>query len=466
MRAQTPVTITARAAECRERPRAVVRETIVAVASPAGRGAIGIVRVSGGAALDIARALTGTTHFEPRHAHYRRFLDSDGEAFDDGIVVFFPAPHSYTGEDLVEFQGHGNPLLLQRLCARACACGARLARAGEFTERAFLNERLDLAQAEAVADLIASPSLRAARAARRTLAGEFGQAVSAIVERIRLVRAELEAGIDFGEEVDTDTLLVDHHDRHLAVCQALVALLERARHGVRLHSGLDVAIVGAPNVGKSSLLNRLAGVDRAIVTPVPGTTRDLVDIDLVIGSVPVHLVDTAGLRESTDVVEVEGMRRTCGAAASADLIVYVTDGSAAPALGAALPNGVPRIVVRNKIDLLPDRHATGPGEDYASDVRLSALTGEGCADLVAAIERFAGIHGEDSGEFAARTRHLVALERALEALQGGDGELAATAPELAAEHYRRATDALEAIAGRYESEDLLGDIFARFCIGK
>lgn len=445
-------------------PQAMAPDTIVAVSTPSGRGAIGIVRLSGTAAHRIACTITRSVDLAPRQAHYRAFHDDDGEAFDDGLVLYFPAPRTYTGEDLVEFHGHGNPVLLHRLVALACADGARAARPGEFTERAFLNDRLDLAQAEAVADLIASPTLRAARAAHRTLSGDFGDAVSGLVERVRLARAELEAAIDFGDDVDTDALLAHQGEHRAALCRDLTVLLARAQQGVRLHEGLQVAIVGAPNVGKSSLLNRLAGVERAIVTAVPGTTRDLVDVDLLIGSVPVRLVDTAGLRETDDVIEAEGIRRTQGAASAADLVLHVVDRLPATALPDTV-TAIPRIVVRNKIDLASAHEEREVG-DAATCVPLSALTGQGCDALIEAIERFAGIHGEDSGEFAARARHVAALEAALEALRGIDEAGLADAPELVAEHYRQASDALEAIAGRYGSEALLGDIFARFCIGK
>ncbi|MEQ8659732.1 MAG: tRNA uridine-5-carboxymethylaminomethyl(34) synthesis GTPase MnmE [Gammaproteobacteria bacterium] len=437
-------------------------DTIVAVASPPGRGAIGIVRLSGPATPAIVSRLAGASP-ATRRASLRTLRDASGEPLDEGIVVAFGSPHTYTGEDMAELHCHGNPLLLERVVAAACAAGARRARPGEFTERAYRNGRLDLAQAEAVADLIGAATARAARAALRTLNGAFGADVAALVARIRAARATLEASIDFADDLHAEDLLADSHATCAALRTDLDALLGRARQGARLASGANVALVGAPNVGKSSLLNRLAGHDRAIVAPTPGTTRDIIDVDVVIGAVPVRLVDTAGLHDSADAVEQEGMRRTHAAALRADLVVVVSaPGQPPPPLP---PLEVPCIEVHNKLDLAGGSARVEPVAGGVA-VHVSALTGAGIELLVGAVEDCLGVGAEDSGDFAARERHLAALREARAELAAIDAGLLGSAPELAAERYRAADAALERIAGRYDVEDLLGDIFARFCIGK
>lgn len=445
-------------------------DTIVAVATPSGRGAIGIVRLSGSNTSHIVRRMAGALP-PARHARYTRFRDLAGEVVDDGMLVYCPGPHSYTGEDVAELQAHGNPVILGQLVQTACGCGARPARPGEFTERAFLNGRLDLAQAEAVADLIASQSARAARSALRSLHGEFGRAVSALIARVQQTRAALEASIDFTDELHTADLLEEQRRECLALRHDLGALLLRATQGQRLSSGANVAIIGEPNVGKSSLLNRLAGSDRAIVSEFPGTTRDLVDADVLVGDIPLRLIDTAGLRQTDDPIEREGIRRTHAARSNADLIITIVDthsGSrAVDDLVAAEIDvaGQPAIVVHNKIDL----HQTEPKREVIAGidhVHVSALTGAGIDLLIAAVQRALGVDAEDESEFSARGRHLDALQSALAAIESIRVDDLEMAPELVAEHYRTATRALEAIGGRYSSEDLLGDIFARFCIGK
>ncbi|MEQ8492832.1 MAG: tRNA uridine-5-carboxymethylaminomethyl(34) synthesis GTPase MnmE [Gammaproteobacteria bacterium] len=436
--------------------------TIVAVASPPGRGAIGIVRLSGPTSHAIAARLAGTLPVA-RYAQLRTFRDEAGEAIDEGLVIVARAPGSYTGEDMVELHCHGNPLLLERLVAAACALGARRARPGEFTERAFRNGRLDLAQVEAVADLIAAASTRAARAALRTLHGEFARAVDTLVARIRTARAALEASIDFADDLHGADLIASAAAENRDIVATLDALIARAHQGARLAGGANIALVGAPNVGKSSLLNRLAGHDRAIVTATPGTTRDVVDVDILIGDLPVRLVDTAGLRASEDAIEREGMRRSHEAATRADLVIVVTAPEVPPP---ALPSlDVPCIEVRNKLDLSggAPRVETGP---LGAVVHVSALTGAGVDLLVGTIEEALGIAAEDSGDFAARARHVDALREARAELAQIESSALEQAPELAAERYRAASDALERIAGRSDVEYLLGDIFAAFCIGK
>jgi len=442
-------------------------DTIVAVATPAGRGAIGIVRISGPATAHIVSGLIGTLP-RPRHARYTRFSNQAGETLDDGIVIFYPGPLSYTGEDTAELQAHGNPLVLEELVIASCALGARAAKPGEFTERAFLNGRLDLAQAEAVADLIAAQSIRAARSALRTLQGEFGTAISDLVLRVQQARAALEASIDFADDLHAADLVQAQREHCEILRRDLVALLGRARQGARLAAGANVAIVGRPNVGKSSLLNRLAGSDRAIVSDFPGTTRDLVEADVVVGAIPLRLVDTAGLRATDDPIEREGIRRTHAARAAADVVILVTD--KADDLDwtddlAGFEADVPVIVVHNKSDL---RHTPprSEGETGRFHIHLSARTGDGIDLLIAALQRTLDVGTEDEGEFSARARHLEALRGALAAIEAITPDTLECAPELAAEHYRHATATLEAIGGRYSSEDLLGDIFARFCIGK
>lgn len=440
-------------------------DTIVAISTPPGRGAIGVVRVSGPATRRLVTAVAGTLP-PPRHARHVSFRDADALLLDDGIAIFCPAPRSYTGEDLAELHGHGNPVLLNALVAALCALGARPARPGEFTERAYLNGRLDLAQAEAVADLIASQSARAARASLRTLRGDFGAAVEVLVARIQQARALLEASIDFADELHARDLVARQNAERSALCADLETLLGRAAQGARLAAGANIAIVGAPNVGKSSLLNRLAGSERAIVSALPGTTRDLVDADIVIGDIPLRIVDTAGLRATDDPIELEGIRRAEAARAVADVVLQVTDdppGSKLPVLD--IPPGAVLVVVHNKCDL----HERTPQRTCAAGVvhvELSALTGAGVDLLVDALREALDVGAEDESDFSARARHVEALRRARAALADIDEALLAEAPEIAAEHYRAATLALESIGGRYGAEELLGDIFARFCIGK
>ena len=437
------------------------RDTIAAIASAAGRGGIGIVRLSGPRAKPIGERICGRA-LQPRHARHARFRDRDGAILDDGIALLFAAPASYTGEDVVELQAHGSPVLLHELLETCCALGARRARAGEFSERAWENGRLDLAQAEAVADLIAAGDLHAARAARRSLEGEFSQRVDALARALLALRVQLEASIDFAdEELDADGEAALR--RRLDVARAqLDALLAAAEQGRRLRDGLHAVIVGPPNAGKSSLLNALAGSDRAIVADLPGTTRDLLQETIRVDGVELTLVDTAGLREEGDAIEREGMRRARAELARADAALVVLDARdpqrGRASVEAALA-GVPGIVwLHNKSDLLPAQ-ATAAGA-----ILVSARTGAGFDALHARLRALAGVGGE--GAFSARARHVDALQRARALLDEAVDGFATARPELAADSLRRAHDALGEITGRVLPDALLGHIFATFCIGK
>jgi tRNA modification GTPase len=442
-------------------------DTIVAVATPPGAGGIGIVRVSGPQARSIAAAVCGRG-IEPRRAVHARFLDADGSVLDDGIALLFAAPASYTGEDVVELQGHGSPALLQAVVGRCCALGARMARPGEFSERAFVSGRLDLAQAEAVADLIAAGDLRAARAARRALDGEFSRRVDAIAAALLALRVHVEAMIDFVDE-PLDTLGIDAVRQRLdAAASDLDALAGDAGRGRRLRDGLHAVIVGPPNAGKSSLLNALAGSDRAIVTDIAGTTRDLLHETLRIDGVELSLVDTAGLRDGGDAIEREGMRRARVELSRADLAIAVVDArdpAAGRAAVAAAIAGVPRVLwLHNKSDLMP---AGAPGAAGDDVLWLSARTGDGLAAVHARLRTLAaGEGGDGGGTFTARARHVDALRRTAIAVGEARGALAAEALDLAAESLRIAHDTLGEITGRVAADDLLGHIFSTFCIGK
>ena len=441
-------------------------ETIVAIATPPGRGGIGVVRISGRQARAIAKTLCGIEP-EPRRAQLTAFTGVDGSAIDRGLALFFAAPHSFTGEDVLELHAHGSPVVLDALVRRACELGARVARAGEFSERAFLNGKLDLNQAEAVADLIASRSEVQARAALRSLEGEFSRRADALAKLIVRLRVEIEAAIDFSDEASEGASKPVIERLFEDAANGLQALLAAARRGVRLTDGMHAVIVGEPNVGKSSLLNALAGNDRAIVTEMPGTTRDVLRESIVLGDVELTLADTAGLRESTDLVEGEGIRRARVELARADLVLRVVERTAAVA-SATLFDGTPpsatRIVIVNKIDL--DGAPPSRSErDGVLCIALSARTGEGL-DLLRTALREAALGGERGGEFSARSRHVLALERAGASLQNARSALATATPELIAEDLVAAQRALGEIVGTFTSEDLLGAVFSTLCIGK
>jgi tRNA modification GTPase len=434
------------------------RDTIAAVATPAGKGGIGVVRVSGPQVPGIARAILGSVP-GPRHATFASFRDAQGERIDQGIALYYPAPHSYTGEPVLELQGHGGPVVMQHLLRACLDAGARLAEPGEFTRRAFLEGKLDLAQAEAVADLIDAASREAARSALRSLSGDFSAAVRALLAELIELRALTEAMLDFPEE-EVDRLHRDDAAARLAAVRgALEAVLVKSRQGSLLRAGIHAVLAGAPNVGKSSLLNRLAGEERAIVTPVPGTTRDSLREPIELDGVPLVLVDTAGMRESGDEVERRGMERTQLELSRADLVLAVAEAGASepPIASVAGDAAAARIVVYNKIDLAPGFVAP-PGA-----VAVSAKTGEGLDRLRKSILEAAGWSATGEGVFLARERHLRALERARTHLQAA-GEQRAW--EFFAEDLRLAQDALASITGEFSSDDLLGEIFTRFCIGK
>ena len=442
-------------------------ETIVAIATGHAAAGVGVLRLSGAKARDIAETMLPVT-LKPRHAHYGKFRDGVGEIIDDGIAIYFPAPHSYTGEDVVELQAHGSPVLLAQLQRRCVQLGARAARAGEFTERAFLNDKLDLAQAEAVADLIAAGSDAAARAARRSLDGEFSRRVDALVEALTQLRVYIEAALDFPDE-DIDFLAAPEVGARLrAINEALATLRRDAERGKRLVDGLHVVIVGAPNVGKSSLLNRLAGEDRAIVSTIAGTTRDLLRESIHLDGIELTLVDTAGLRHSPDVIEAEGIRRARAELARADLALAVLDDSD-PAAAAQLTDelrGIPSVFwLHNKCDL---RGVASHSENRADGwhLWLSALTAEGIERLRTGLREAAGLGEGSAGSFSARARHLEALARADAHLAAAGVRLAEGSGELAAEELRRSQDCLGEITGTLDADALLGRIFSDFCIGK
>jgi tRNA modification GTPase len=439
-------------------------ETIVAIATPPGRGGIGVVRISGGGARAIAKALCGIAP-EPRRAQLTAFAGTDGAAIDRGLALFFAAPHSFTGEDVLELHAHGSPVVLDALIRRACELGARTARAGEFSERAFLNGKLDLSQAEAVADLIAARSEAQARAALRSLEGEFSRRADVLANLIVRLRVEIEAAIDFSDDAAESASKPVIEQLFEEATHGLQALLDAARRGARLTDGMHAVIVGEPNVGKSSLLNALAGNDRAIVTDIPGTTRDVLRESIVLDGVEFTLADTAGLRESADVVEGEGIRRARAELARADLVLRVVEGAITTAdLFDGTPPAAKRIVIVNKIDLegVPPSRNERDGTIF---IALSARTGEGL-DLLRATLREAALGGERGGEFSARTRHVLALERADASLRRAQAALATATPELVAEDLLAAQHALGEIVGTFTREDLLGAIFSTFCIGK
>jgi tRNA modification GTPase len=445
-------------------------ETIAAIATAAGRGGIGIVRVCGSACRDIAAALLGGVP-APRTAELRAFLDRSGEPIDEGIAIFFPAPNSYTGEDVLELQGHGGPVVLDLVLRRVLELGARPAGAGEFTQRAFLNGKLDLAQAEAIADLIDSGSAQAARAALRSLQGEFSSQVHALADAVTELRTWVEAAIDFPEE-EIDFL----RDQALAermedIRSRFAAITETARQGHLLRDGLTIVIAGRPNAGKSSLLNRLAGYDAAIVTATAGTTRDVLRERVEIDGLPLHVLDTAGLRVAGDDIEREGIRRARREIERADRVLFLVDASDAEAVGAldedlaALPAPVPRTVIVNKIDRTTASPASIAGDPPR--ILLSVATGAGVELLRQHLKDCVGFHPAGGGALSARTRHLDALRRAGAHVEQAHRLLIERhAGELVAEELHDAQRELGQITGEVSSEELLGRIFASFCIGK
>ena len=453
-------------------------DPIVAIATGPGRGGIGIVRVSGASIAPIIEAILGSRAGDlvPRHALYAEFLDGDSAKIDHGIALYFPAPHSYTGEYVLELQGHGGPVVLRMLLARCLqagrSIGLRIAEPGEFTQRAFLNDRLDLAQAEAVADLIDATTESAARAAVRSLAGEFSRRAHALTSALIDLRVLVEATLDFPEEELDFLQQSDAAGRLVGIRRDLDQLLKQARQGALLRDGLSVVLVGAPNVGKSSLMNVLAGADIAIVTAIPGTTRDRIAQQIDVDGIPLNLIDTAGLRETHEEVEQLGIARTLAEIERADLVVHLVDATSSADDAAVLSRvkertgrGVPLLTVVNKIDLV---RAAPRFED--TRVYLSAKTGAGIDLLRGELKRVAGWEQETSGEsvFLARERHLRALSIARDHLELAAQHAAQTDSQLDlfAEELRLAGNSIGEITGALSADDLLGVIFSRFCIGK
>ena len=440
-------------------------DTIVANATPPGRGGIGIVRISGPATRTIATAMLGSLP-APRYATVAAFSDADGQTLDAGLALYFAAPQSFTGEDVLELHGHGGPVVMDLLVARAIELGARMARPGEFSERAFHNDKLDLTQAEAIADLIAAGSAEAARAALRSLAGDFSREVRGLADKVMQLRAYVEAAIDFPDEDAEFLASAEVRERLADITGRFTAIGETVRQGRALRDGLHVVIAGKPNAGKSSLLNALAGHDAAIVTEIPGTTRDVLRERIHVDGLPLHVVDTAGLRESEDLVEIEGLRRARMEISRADLVLYVVDATQgfSSAEEATLPAGTATLVVWNKMDLA-DAIPAPVLEDRAV-LPVSALTGAGLPALREQLKAAAGYQA-DTGAYSARRRHLDALARAQSLFELAEGRLNGRASfELVAEELRQAHQTLGEITGNVSSDALLGAVFATFCVGK
>ena len=442
-------------------------DLIAAIATPHGRGGIGVVRVSGKSLAPLAQALLGELPL-PRHAVRAAFLDAHGAAIDDGIALYFPAPHSYTGEDVLELQGHGGPVVMQMVLKRCLELRARLAEPGEFTRRAYLNDKLDLAQAESVADLIEAATDSAARCALRSLRGEFSAAIEELVRQLIDLRMLVEATLDFPEE-ELDVLdRADARERHARLVGAIETALAKSRQGSLLRAGVQVVLAGRPNVGKSSLLNRLAGEELAIVTAIPGTTRDSVRQAIHINGVPLNIVDTAGLRETRDEVERMGIARTWSEIGRADVVLLLVDARSGVTtqdleLVQGFPQSAKRVFVHNKIDLSGSTPRVQ--RDHAAiSLHVSAKTGAGMDLLRAELLAVAGWQQGAEDSFMARERHLIALRQAAQHADRAGEHFGR--PELFAEELRLAQEQLNSITGEFAADDLLGEIFSRFCIGK
>ncbi|WP_455221054.1 tRNA uridine-5-carboxymethylaminomethyl(34) synthesis GTPase MnmE [Kaarinaea lacus] len=445
-------------------------DTITALATPPGRGGIGVIRVSGPLSSQVAKTILGKTPV-PRQAEYLPFKDVNGDTIDVGLALYFVAPHSFTGEDVLELQGHGGPVVMDMLIKRIVSLGVRMARPGEFSERAFLNDKLDLAQAEAIADLIDSASEQAARSALRSLQGEFSKRIHKLVEAIVQLRMFVESAIDFPEEeIDflQDSKIYKQLDDIIGQLQRTLA---DARQGQLLREGMSVVIAGRPNAGKSTLLNQLTGRESAIVTDIPGTTRDVLREHIQIDGLPLHIIDTAGLRKGSDVVEEEGIRRAWKEITQADRILYLVDASQFsdalddPLLLELQAAGPGITIVYNKMDLL-DKIAVRHQQQY-EQFSISAKTGDGLPALRKHLKDCVGYQTIGDGGFMARRRHLEALQAALHhVLQGRQQLESSQAGELLAEELRQAQQQLAQITGEFSADDLLGKIFASFCIGK
>ncbi len=453
---------------------ALSKDTITAVATPPGRGGVGIVRVSGPAVAEISAAMIPAT-LKPRYAHHGPFMDAEGEVIDEGLALFFKGPHSFTGEDVLELQGHGGPIIMDRLLKRVTDLGARLARPGEFSERAFLNDKLDLAQAEAISDLIESTSEQAARNAVRTLQGAFSKRVHELTEELIRLRIYVESAIDFPEE-EIDFLADGQVENDLLrVINNLDQVFQEAHQGAIMRDGMTVVIAGRPNAGKSSLLNALAGRDTAIVTDIAGTTRDVLREHIHIDGMPLHIIDTAGLRDSDDYVEQIGVARAFDEISQADRVLLMVDSSTTesedphtiwPEFVDKLPAGEKITVIRNKIDLTGEKPEMEEHGDEAV-IRLCAQSGQGIDLLRRHLKSCMGFSSTVEGSFSARRRHIEALQLARKYLITGQEQLlGASAGELLAEDLRLAQQALGEITGELSSDDLLGRIFTSFCIGK
>ena len=455
---------------------AKAHDTIAAIATPPGRGGIGIIRLSGAKAAVIAKQLVGKKlgkqNLKAREATFCNFLGEDGTPIDNGILIYYPQPASYTGEHVVELQGHGGRVVMSMLLDRVLALGARQARPGEFTERAFVNNKIDLVQAEAVAALIDSVSSQAARSAIRSLDGKFSKNINSLLQRLISLRTFIESALDFPEEEIDFIQEVDIKEKLSACVDEIGKMLVRAQQGARLGEGLKLAIIGSPNVGKSSLLNRLAGREAAIVSTTPGTTRDIVEENILIEGAPLNLLDTAGLRDTRDDVEEEGIKRALNAASSADIILWLTEygqktGKAEQGLLETIPENVKMIVVRNKIDLADNKNELLEKNKYSTEVFLSAKTGEVVDALVQQLKTIMGLSETSEDSYMARTRHLNALLRTQEfltkAVQSAEDKISL---ELLAEDLRMAQESLGTITGSFVADDLLGEIFSSFCIGK
>jgi len=455
----------------RERAIVTTDDTIVAIATPPGRGGIGVIRLSGPAAPGIARKIVNS-ELRPRYAHFRRFLDKDGAVLEEGIAICFPAPGSYTGEDVVEFHAHGSRAALDLLVQRTVELGARQARPGEFTERAFHNNRIDLIQAEAVADLIDSVSSQAARSAIRSLEGEFSRRINNLLDKIIDLRIQVEGSLDFPEEDAGFATGADVAEKLDSCRKELDCILATARQGAILKEGVNVVIAGRPNVGKSTLLNVLAGRDAAIVSATPGTTRDLIELDITLDGIPLHIVDTAGLRTTRDTVEEEGIRRAKTAADRADILILIIEcgqplGMEEKRFLQEVAAGKQVMILHNKIDLCRVEPKVERGGNSPVEIFLSARTGAGLGLLTAQLKELLGMKNLREDVFIARRRHLEALTRAGQSIHQAMNVCAGKqGMELLAEHLRNAQHALGEITGVYAADDLLGEIFSRFCLGK
>ena len=444
-------------------------ETIAALATPPGRGGVGIIRISGPLASHVAKATLGHCP-KPRYAEYLPFHDQQGNILDQGLALYFPAPHSFTGEDVLELQGHGGPVVMDMLLHSVMAQGARMARPGEFSERAFLNDKLDLAQAEAIADLIDAGSTQAARTALRSLQGAFSAAIHELVAQVTRLRVYVEAAMDFPEE-EIDFLNEGRVSEQVeALRQDLHGIMQQAQQGSLIREGINVVLVGQPNAGKSSLLNALSKREAAIVTEIPGTTRDVLREEILLDGLPLHILDTAGLRESTDVVEQEGMRRTWQAVEQADLLLVLVDDALGftdmeQAILDRVGDKLHRVVLYNKCDKTGRAAGIVRSEPYPV-LAISATHGDGLTELSATIRHLVGMQERSEGSFMARRRHLTALQQAAAHLQQASEQARQREAELVAEELKQVQQQLGAITGEVSSDDLLGEIFSSFCIGK